>query len=199
MSNTSDNTPVGLKPIDLLLQKISEILNFINKAKQELAALSPDEIKDVHLQSAHDELDAIVQATADATNTIMDAVEKIENMQGLTEDQKDEICGITTLIYEACTFQDITGQRIRKVVKTLKSIEEQIIGLLQAFGGISGINQNIPGEEKTASASTQEQSLKNDSKEKEFSAEELLNGPQLPNNAVSQNEIDDLFNSLLKK
>ena len=37
-------------------------------------------------------------------------------------------------IFEACSFQDITGQRITKVVSTLTYIEERLHGLQDAWG-----------------------------------------------------------------
>jgi len=36
--------------------------------------------------------------------------------------------------FEACSFQDITGQHIQKVVGTLTSIEDRISGLLGTHG-----------------------------------------------------------------
>ena len=39
-----------------------------------------------------------------------------------------------TRIYEACSFQDITGQRITKVVTTLKVIEEKVAHIISTFG-----------------------------------------------------------------
>ena len=43
----------------------------------------------------------------------------------------------TTRIYEACGFQDITGQRITKVVATLKAIERKVAQIVATFGGAS--------------------------------------------------------------
>ena len=39
-----------------------------------------------------------------------------------------------TQIYEACSFQDITGQRITKVVTTLKAIEGKVAHIISTFG-----------------------------------------------------------------
>ena len=40
----------------------------------------------------------------------------------------------TTRIYEACSFQDITGQRITKVVAALKAIEAKVAQIVATFG-----------------------------------------------------------------
>lgn len=196
MSENQNIGQTGGKPVEALVKKIEGILAFINNAKQEIAALNPDTIKQVHLQSAHDELDAIIQATADATNTIMDSVEKIEQIDSLTDEQKMEISTLTVQIYEACTFQDITGQRISKIIKTLKFIEEQILMILDAFGTLKmrteDLNQVKSQMKETAAG-------EKDPNQEEVDPKSLLNGPQLPDEAVSQNDIDALFNDLNKK
>src|SRR3546814_20665853 len=44
------------------------------------------------------------------------------------------ITDAVTRVYEACNFQDITGQRITKIVKALQHIETKVDALLNAFG-----------------------------------------------------------------
>ena len=39
-------------------------------------------------------------------------------------------------IFEACNFQDLTGQRITKVVGTLKFIETHIVRMMEIWGGL---------------------------------------------------------------
>src|SRR6202012_3244408 len=87
------------------------------------------------LPTATDELDAIVGATEEATNGILQAVEVIE---GLTAEMDpavaEKITDAVTQVYESCNFQDITGQRITKVVKALMHIETKVDALVAAFG-----------------------------------------------------------------
>lgn len=157
-----------------------EALNrYIQTAKAEIAALRPDEVKNEYLPVAANELDAIVQATADATNEIMDATETIERVsEQLEGDQQDSLVDATTRIYEACGFQDITGQRITKVVKALKEIEVKVDGLVVAFGGeLDKIKAKEPA--KPAKEPSPD--------------EELLHGPQQPGEGISQDEIDRLL------
>src|SRR5690606_621227 len=106
--------------------------------KAEIAALRPDEIRSRHLPTATDELDAVVGATEQATNSILEAVEVIETLVGeMTPEAGKQITEAVTRVYEACNFQDITGQRITKVVKALQHIEQKVDGLLAVFGGVS--------------------------------------------------------------
>ncbi len=170
---------------DLEIYKgLMQLAQFIDEAKTDIAALRPDEVKDEFLPKAADELDAVVDATAEATNSIMDAVEVIESVQMELEDENsDKLMRATTQIYEACGFQDITGQRITKVVGALKHIEDKIDGLLDVFGEeIAKYKAAHPVE-----ASEEELAAPTD--------EELLHGPQMKSDAISQAEIDALLAS----
>ncbi|MEL0108356.1 MAG: protein phosphatase CheZ [Rhodospirillaceae bacterium] len=163
-------------------RELESVAEYIHKTRDEIAALRPDTVKEEYLQTAADELDAIVEATAEATHTIMDAAEMIEDVTGsVSEDTKQKLNDAAAKIYEACTFQDITGQRITKVVNALKGIEEKIDGLLAAFGPDTSVT--TPTETKKK-------------KKKELTDEDLLNGPQLKDKAKTQDEIDALFDSL---
>jgi len=160
-----------------------EALNrYIQSAKAEIAALRPDEVKAEYLPTATNELDAIVQATADATNEIMDATETIERVsEKLEGENQDSLADATTRIYEACGFQDITGQRITKVVKALKEIEVKVDALVVAFGGELGAVKGKEEAQKPAAKAAAP------------SDEELLHGPQQPGEGISQDEIDRLL------
>jgi chemotaxis protein CheZ len=161
-----------------LLSEVEQIGRTIAAAKQEIASLQVEDINGSFIPSATDELDAIVEATARATNEILDACETFETISSeLGGEMSDRIQGATTRIYEACSFQDITGQRITKVVSTLKSIEDRIEAIVSAFA------DRVPGEARGAP------------KPAPAGEAALLNGPQLPGNGVDQAEIDRLLAS----
>jgi chemotaxis protein CheZ len=165
-----------------IYQELEQLAKFIRDAKNEIQLLRPQDIREKYLPSATDELDAIVGATEQATHSILDAVESLEKLgPTLTGDATARINDVVTRIYEACNFQDITGQRINKVVKTMKAIEQKIDGLLSAFG-------DELARERAAAAAAAE-AAKRPAREVD-----LLNGPQLPTEAVSQDDIDALFN-----
>ncbi|MCH8835651.1 MAG: protein phosphatase CheZ [Proteobacteria bacterium] len=163
--------------------ELESLARYIQTAKTEIARLRPDQVKEQYLPAAADQLDAIVEATAEATHTIMDATETIEGvMENLDGENSQKLMDATTRIYEACGFQDITGQRITKVVNTLKDIEERIDALVAAFG--SEI-EKVKAEQTEAE----------EKEEKKASDEELVHGPQLPEDAKSQAEVDALLAS----
>jgi chemotaxis protein CheZ len=176
-SLTGDLAMVDLK----LYGELEQLAQFIQSAKREIAAVRPDEISARDIPLATDELDAVVGAAEEATGTILDAAEIIEAVCAeLDEAHAARIQNAVTQIYEACNFQDITGQRINKVVKTLKHIEDRVAALLGAFG--EEVSRQHVAEDVVAGEGGQGE-------------RDLLNGPQLPEEAKKQAEIDAILAS----
>src|SRR5260370_532283 len=96
-----------------LLDEVYALGRTIETAKAEIAALKVDDITASHIPSATDELDAIVAHTAAATDEILEVCETLDR---LADEQSGtaaaQLQDSTRRIYEACSFQDITGQRI---------------------------------------------------------------------------------------
>ena len=179
-----------------VLGELQELAAFIQDTKAEIAALRPDEVKLQYLPTAADELDAIVNATARATNTIMDAAEAIQTAaSGLHPAASGAVLDAITRIYEACSFQDITGQRITKIVKVLKVIEERIDKLLIAVGGPAIPAQALPDDEISAQQAIDALFFGADDPKAPADAD-LLNGPALPGAGRTQDEIDAMLASL---
>lgn len=81
------------------------------------------------------ELEAVVQATETAANRIMEAAEAIATW--LRDGARDpESIALATekvnAIFEACSFQDVTGQRIRRAIQHLQQVEEMLTDLSPA-------------------------------------------------------------------
>lgn len=165
-----------------LYAELEDLARYIADAKAELAALRPGEIRDEHIPTATDELDAVVGATEQATFAIFDACDIVSGVSGAVDpDNAAKLTDAVTRIYEACNFQDITGQRITKVVRTLKHIEAKVDALLAVFGEearhAAAVAAPVP-EPAPADADAG-----------------LLHGPALPGNANDQDEIDRLLAS----
>jgi chemotaxis protein CheZ len=174
-----DLSPVGVK----LYAEIEALAQYIEKARAEITALRPDEIRDHHLPTATDELEAVLGSTEEATNGILGAVEKIEALTAeMPPAVAEAVTAAVTQVYESCNFQDVTGQRINKVVKTLQHIERTVNGLLAAFGDEIAKRRRDDHEAGAPAAAA-------------VSDSDLLNGPQLPQDAKRQAEIDALFGS----
>lgn len=156
-----------------LLIELKELGRTVARTKQEIARLRVDEITDRHIPRANDELDAIVQHTAQAANDILDCCEALEVIAPrLGPDEAQTLLGVTTRIYEACSFQDITGQRIAKVVAALKAIEARV-------ASISGLYKKGREAPPPAAPVTEEG--------------RLVEGPQLPGVGITQADVDRLL------
>jgi chemotaxis protein CheZ len=93
-----------------LLAEVEALGRTIASAKAEIAALRVDDITDNHIPFATDELDAIVEHTATATNAILSSCETLDDVAGsVTGEPATRLQDATTRIYEACSFQDITN------------------------------------------------------------------------------------------
>lgn len=161
-----------------IYKELTDISSFIDTTRNEIGRLQPGNLKDKHIPEAGLELEAIVQSTENATNTIMEQAELI--MSADPDDMAayhDTVQGAVMEIFEACSFQDITGQRISKVVNTLVHIESKISSLADALG--SALGEAIEEEETP---------------EEKRRRELILNGPALEGEGIDQSDVDNILN-----
>lgn len=167
-----------------LHQELIGLFAHLNRLRDELAAIKNPGIEDLHFSRTGSQLQAIVAATEQATNTIMESVEKNEELVSalrgkITASEQgqvlDRISANNFSILEACSFQDITGQRVNKVIKFVTHVEGRIDALCEIWGrdGIAGATTN--GDDMRSAD------------------EKLLRGPALKDEGVSQKDIDALF------
>lgn len=161
--------------------EIAELVGCIEAAKAELHELQPQTLSKRKIPDASDELEAIVQETELAAGKVMDAAEEIETLAQKSDGKMAaSLADIVTRLYEASSFQDITGQRITKVVGTLRQLEERLSRLAEAIGdthieAAAEIHRDENGEVIDAKA--------------------LLHGPELPQAANAQDDIDAILAS----
>lgn len=170
---------------EALKHELEALSKAIEETKKEIAALGhPSHETDRILAVTH-ELDAVVGATENATETILSAAERVDDiahslrMHATAEDDAaalDDIIEQMIKIFEACNFQDITGQRITKVVNTLKLIENRVHNMMDIWGGMREFAKMPVYQEVHDDAD-----------------KALLNGPQLDHKKISQSDIDKLF------
>jgi chemotaxis protein CheZ len=159
-------------------RELREIAGYIESMRTEIGALQVNDLKNSRIPSAGEELGAIVAATEQATDTIMTCAEAL-----MGADDSDHaaykalVDEKMMVIFEACSFQDITGQRIAKVVATLQHIEERVARFADVMKA-TDLDGFLNDKERA----------KSERKEKL-----LLNGPQLAGEGVDQNDVDKMF------
>lgn len=171
------------KSIDLTLYKeCQDLADYIENARTEISSLSPEHEDSAGIPRAGLELDAIVEATESATETIMQASEDIMSFDSSDFDEyKNHINNEIMKIFEACSFQDITGQRISKVVKTLNHVEDRV-GKLISILGLSTIEATSNNKKPIVDP-------------EQMTDEDLLNGPALAGEGIDQGAVDSLLDN----
>ncbi|MBI1308838.1 MAG: hypothetical protein GC129_03120 [Proteobacteria bacterium] len=189
----------GAQSTSQLYHELGELAKFISAAKKELQQVKESDIANQQLPTASNHLDAIVQMTEQATGKIMDECDKLSTFHNNIRERlvnmdppldPDALAGVDdgiteamtsiTHIYEACNFQDITVQRIQKVVKALQEVERQVLRMVVVFG----LMENEGKLDDATKAELQEDAA-------------LLNGPQLSGQGLEQDDIDDILSKLL--
>lgn len=165
---------------------IAGMIRSLARTKREIAALRHPEAEGTQIDTATNELDRIVAATETATNTILETVEQMGMVGSVLVDRygddadmqvlAEEIRIGTEKIMEACSFQDITGQRITKVVKAIHFIEERIRAVVEEWGAETFIDLPVENHEVRM-----------------HSQDELVHGPDSNDTGLNQDDIDALF------
>jgi chemotaxis protein CheZ len=140
-------------------------------ALQQASSIAPS-VEDVdalktRLNTARSEIQAALKEAKSAADTIL---ARAEELLGMSAEPAVGDAGIGIL--EACGFQDITGQRLKKALAALDrvvaEIEQKDFGL------------GLMGEDAEYAA---------------WKEANLVHGPAAPNEAMDQSAIDDIFNN----
>jgi len=179
------------------LQAIYKEINAAKRVSEKVSGENPEKL----FNEASDQLDEILRATEDATGKIMDIVEKQQDMQegaskilhgldngGVTKDQiqslretSDTLGADLMEIMTTLSFQDLTGQRIKRIIGAIKKVETIVLDLYLATGLKMQAHEAAP--DKDLAQVEAETSLKMSE----------LKGPQ---RETSQTGVDDLLAQL---
>jgi chemotaxis protein CheZ len=176
-----------IEQCEKLKVELDLIHDAITRTKREIAVLHGKSFNGEEMAKVNGELGAVVGGTEEATQQILEAAEAIDNAatalaKVTSADQQkilsEEIQERVVSIFEACNFQDLTGQRISKVMTTMKFIENHIIVMMDIWGGVDAIKAHAPAHVDDREGDAR-----------------FLNGPKLDGDDghASQNDIDALF------
>lgn len=164
--------------------ELVSLFDHLSRLRGELSAIRRPGDDDLDFLRTGSQLEEVVAATEEATDTIMGVMEKNEEIIAKLQDGEtdpDRQALLNRIVengyeaMEACAFQDITGQRVNKVVKFVGHIEMRINSLIDIWGREDIEN----GDDEVADNRSDD--------------EKLLGGPALVNEGISQDEIDNLF------
>jgi len=166
-----------------LSENLEALFNYVQRVRTEIASLNQSGDGEDKFVTMGEQLDGVIEATKDASDDIMAAIEKNnEAVAKLKESLNDpNLIGLVDVIkngnnevFEACAFQYIIGQRVTKIIKSVSYVEGRVIALREIWGNDAPDNVERVVEDMTED-------------------EKLLNGPQSKAEAISQEEIDKLF------
>lgn len=175
-----DKTELGA-----LQKEIVGLFANIQKIKSELASVKHPHAEEDMLGTVADQINAISEETTVATNEIIAAAEAISEVNQLLSSEIkyggarqhfEKISANINRIFEACSYHDITGQRLSKIVRTINAVEGTLNSLVVIVGegGIAALpvyDHKIHGDEGGVRPA----------------------GPQRQGEGVSQDDIDKLF------
>ena len=81
------------------------------------------------------DLEAVVEAPESAANRILEAAEAIAAWANGAQRDPAALHLRVNAIFEACTFQDLTGQRLRRAIEHLQGVEAMLDRM--APGGVA--------------------------------------------------------------
>lgn len=164
--------------VDTLYKEVWELSRDIVQARAQIGELRPRALRQEDLPRAYEEMHEIVRTTEEASNAIMGSAETILEAapDNLDSDFRDLVQKSCQQIFESCAFQDLTGQRINKVMSTLRLIDEHLEALQKLLGAKFEDPEAEPVSDKEGG--------------------EVLSGPALEGEGVSQDDIDKMFDSM---
>ncbi len=183
---TMETSRVQIAEAQAYKAELETIHAALKRSREEVAAFAGGGALPPDIARASRELDAIVRGTEQATQQLLQAAEDIdqcantlsaglksEHEKGLANDIRDRV----VQIFESCNFQDLTGQRVGKVVETLAFLEEHVGRLMEIWLAVERFKPVVFDDAPAGDR-------------------KFLNGPKLAGDAghSSQNDINSLFN-----
>lgn len=184
-----------------LQNSLKDIYREIKTAKEQGPVITIDQDAGELFDKASDQLDAVLQTTEKATNEIIETIENLQELQmsvanivskmesgGVTKQDREKLKDINDVlgndllsIMTTLSFQDLTGQRIKIIIDTIKKVEQIVLDVYMSTGLM--IKAREEGPERDLDALKQE-------------AENKASQLKGPSGDSNQNEVDDLLASL---
>ncbi|MFD2206008.1 hypothetical protein [Kiloniella antarctica] len=169
-----------------LHSELAKLIHYVERVRLELANITRKKGDRSDFENMSDQLDALIKNTEEASYEILKSSEDIlETVDKLREENSEEdrnkLCDLITTsatnTLQACSFQDITGQRVTKILRSVQFVEDRVNSMAEIYGQSS---INTLGLELSANEEPDE--------------EIPMEGPAMKlDEAISQDDIDALF------
>ena len=211
MSDTSRETVYKQLSNDMR-EGLRDIYQQISSASRDQSERVNEEGAQFLFQEATLQLQEVIETTEKATMTIIEIVERDLSLQaelndaiaavradGASDDKLERLEALSTKmgndltnLMTSMSFQDLTGQRIKKVVNALQKIEKSVVDLYVSSGLIIEGMEKDPAKDASALKNEASKALDDFHNNREVKSE--LKGPD--KNGASQVAIDDMLAQL---
>jgi len=169
--------------MDVLRRELETMAASIAQTRKEIASIKSEGPGNNRIVTATEELDHVVKSTEKAAAEILSSAERVLAIAQELKDKgiNDPLCNELeeqgTSLLMACSFQDLTGQRMTKVVNTLRYLETRVNAMIEIWG--------ITAQDADKLVQQHIESKPDG---------HLLNGPARDGEGVAQDDIDRLLN-----
>jgi chemotaxis protein CheZ len=163
--------------LTVIKREVDSIAEYLAALRDAINGLRAPEISRERLPTMRDDLAAIVATTRHAAETVLCTAEDVlassEDGANYRSFVEDRMIGLM----EACSFQDLTGQRLNRVSDALIALENRLGTFVSEAKASNGLVKTHDVERRQG----------------ERRAQRMTAGPGLPD-ALAQDEIDRLLN-----
>ena len=168
--------------LDVLRRELETMASSIAQTRKEIASIKPGGPGNNRIVTATEELDHVLKSTEKATSEILTAAERVQAIvaelkaKGINDPLCDELEMHGTNMMLACSFQDLTGQRMTKVVNTLRYLETRVNAMIEIWGISAADAEKLVDKHIDTNPDAH-----------------LLNGPSKDGEGVAQDDVDRLL------
>ncbi len=161
---------------DALAREVDAVAAYINELRSAINGLGILDMTNRKLSAAQIDLNEVIIVTRNATDAVLETAEALLATPLTNNEYRTLVEERMIGLMEACSFQDLTGQRLTRVSQTLGVIEER----LKTFATSARAKPSEPqrGTEET--------------KLDDWKARHLLHGPGSPD-GLEQDSVDNLL------
>ncbi len=124
----AEKIEIDLDTYHALIREMTAVQRYIAGMRHAINGLGLPGLVDANLRDAHTDLKDVISHGQSAANSILEVAETILGAAETGDAYRQMVEDKMIALMEACSFQDLTGQRLDRVSKSLMAIEERLMG-----------------------------------------------------------------------
>ena len=165
------------RTLEQLSREIAHVADYVTRLRRDIGAVRAADVAGRSLPETRSDLTRVRESTKAAADRIMAAAEALLEREASTPGYPAFVAERVTEIMEACSFEDLAGQRIERAVETLATIERR----LERFAKAVKVSEAAEFYDREAIIKEARRNVL------------IIAGPQNGDEGVEQSTIDKLF------